>query len=75
VSRAPRPGEATVVTADRGLSRRARDAGAKVVTPEEFWKRFGSGEAAKGQGRPLDTRVDVEDWERWFSDQEKGGKD
>jgi hypothetical protein len=70
VSRASRPGETAVVTADRELARRARDAGARTVSPEHFWERFGVREAAD-RGRSEPTRVDVEDWERWFSDQKK----
>ena len=68
-SREPR--ETTVVTADRELARRARDAGAKVVTPAEFWRRFGA--EAKGSARPDEKPVDVEDWMRWFA--ERGGRE
>jgi rRNA-processing protein FCF1 len=68
VSRAPRPRETTVVTADRDLARRARDAGAMAVTPQDFWKRFGSVEAPSARG-PEETRVNVEEWLEWFSDE------
>ena len=66
-SRAPR--EETVVTADRGLAQRARDGGARVLTPDAFWSRFG------GQGEPTqpgpsnEPRVDVEEWTRFFEDE------
>jgi hypothetical protein len=72
IAASPRAGETTVVTADRELSRRARDAGAKVVTPAEFWGRFGA-EAKKGDTRPEEKPVDVEDWLRWFA--EKGDRE
>ena len=72
IARSSRPREATVVTADRDLARRARDAGAVTLSPTEFWKRFGAAETASA--RPADTRVDVDDWERWFADEVKKKK-
>src|SRR5471030_3237291 len=36
------PGQVTVVTADRELSRRARDAGARTMAPSDFWAHFGA---------------------------------
>lgn len=66
-SRAAQPAETTVVTADRALARRARDAGAAVMSPEDFWNRFGSG--APAAPKRDETRVDVEEWLRWFSDE------
>lgn len=68
ISRAPRPRETTVVTADRDLARRARDAGAVAVSPQDFWKRFGSVEVPSARG-PEETRVNVEEWLEWFSDE------
>ena len=68
ISRAPRPRETTVVTADRDLARRARDAGAVAVSPQDFWKRFGSVEAPSARV-PEETRVNVEEWLEWFSDE------
>lgn len=69
VRAASSPGELIVVTADRTLARRVRDAGGKTLDPETFWERFGGVRAA-----PLvreEERVDVADWMRWF-EQEKG---
>jgi hypothetical protein len=66
IQRSPRPGETTVVTADRELSRRARDEGANVVSPGDFWSRFGATDPAPV--RSTEPRVDVDDWERWFSE-------
>jgi predicted RNA-binding protein with PIN domain len=64
-SRTPR--EIIVVTADRALSRRARDAGASAISPSEFWSRFGKG---KAPGSPGETgKVDVEEWLRFFEDE------
>lgn len=69
IAASPRARETTVVTADRGLSRRARDAGAQAVTPAEFWDRFGAG-AKTGAARPEEKPVDVEDWLRWFAEKD-----
>jgi predicted RNA-binding protein with PIN domain len=67
VGRALRPQEMIVVTADRELARRTRDAGGRVTSPSEFWKRFG---APTREPRPAagETRVDVDDWLKWLSD-------
>jgi hypothetical protein len=63
------PGECIVVTADRGLAGRVRDAGGKVCSPEDFFDRFGKGRRPEEPGRRKDERVDVEDWMRWFEDE------
>jgi hypothetical protein len=63
-SRAPR--EIVLVTADRELGRRAREAGASVLGPEEFWSRFGTGGAP---GKETPSRVDVDEWMRYFEDE------
>ena len=55
------PGEMIVVTADRGLSRRARDAGAVVCAPEEFFSRFGKDQPAQA-AKPEAGPVDVDAW-------------
>jgi YacP-like NYN domain-containing protein len=67
VGRSASPQEMTVVTADRDLARRTRDAGGRVTSPSEFWKRFGAsaGPSPRPAGEP---RVDVDDWLEWFSD-------
>jgi predicted RNA-binding protein with PIN domain len=70
ISRSPKPRETTVVTADRELARRARDAGAIAMSPADFWKRFGA--VDPGRARPNDTRVDVDEWMKWFA--EEGNK-
>lgn len=60
------PGEVTVVTADRELSRRVRDAGGKTLSPDEFWARFGTRGAPEAK---LDgAKVDVDEWMDYFSD-------
>jgi hypothetical protein len=64
-SRAPR--EITLVTADRELARRARDSGAKAVSPDDFWRRFGASKAP-APGDP-GGKVDVDDWMRYFGDE------
>ena len=66
ISRSPAPGEMTLVTGDRDLARRARDVGARTMSPDQFWKRFGTdpGTAPKEAGT-----VDVQDWMRYFSDE------
>jgi rRNA-processing protein FCF1 len=64
-SRTPR--ESIVVTADRGLARRCREAGAKVCTPSEFFGRFGRSPA--GGSADEEPDVDVEEWMRFFGDE------
>lgn len=64
-SRAPR--EIVVVTADQALSRRVRDAGARVLVPKEFWRRFGP--SSEPSGREDRAAVDVEEWVRYFEDE------
>ena len=67
IGRSRAPQEITVVTADRELSRRARDAGACAIGPQDFWNRFGQRQARAGQADA--GKVDVEDWMRYFSDE------
>jgi hypothetical protein len=69
VERAAAPAEAVIVTADRGLARRCRDAGAKVCSPDEFFARFGAGAAALPAVREPAGKVDVEEWMRYFGDE------
>jgi len=68
VARSKRPEEATVVTADRALARQARDAGAKTLSPVEFWARFGR-ESRPTTPRTPESPVDVDEWVRWFEDE------
>jgi hypothetical protein len=68
ISRASSARETIVVTADRELGRRARDAGATALSPDEFWKRFGSAGPPEG-GRPAQQPVNVDEWLEWFSDE------
>ena len=65
VASARRPGESIVVTADRGLASRVREAGGKVLAPSEFFERFGQ---ASSPAHPASAPVDVEDWMRFFGD-------
>jgi hypothetical protein len=67
VARFREPREVLVVTADRALSRRVRDAGGRAMEPEEFWNRFGKG--PKPQARADTTKVDVDEWLRFFEDE------
>lgn len=69
LARSRAPHEETVVTADRGLAQRARDGGARVLTPDAFWSRLrGSGQPGK-PGPSTEPRVDVEEWTRFFEDE------
>ena len=68
VAGAKAPGECIVVTSDRGLAARVRDAGGQVSRPEDFFARFGRGGGGEVKGREGD-RVDVDDWVRWFGDE------
>lgn len=64
--------EAIVVTADRELARRVRDAGGTAITPQSFWERFGK---AASPTRREEDKVDVEEWMNWFSEQEAKRKE
>jgi hypothetical protein len=65
VERSTRPREIVVVTADRGLARRVRDAGAKVLLPDAFFRSFGAATPAE---RKPEAAIDVEDWMDYFAD-------
>jgi hypothetical protein len=65
IERSRAPGEIVVVTADRDLSRRARDLGGKATSPEEFWRRVGAG----GGPAQKETAIDVEEWMKYFEDE------
>jgi hypothetical protein len=70
VESASAPVESIVVTADRGLAARVRDAGGRVMAPDEFFARFGRGGAGrKGEREGNAGRVDVEEWLRWLGDE------
>jgi predicted RNA-binding protein with PIN domain len=71
IGRARAPGEIIVVTEDRDLSRRVRDAGAMTLSPDEFWRRFGTGQESS---RRDDAKVDVEDWMKYFEDEKNREK-
>lgn len=71
VERARNPCEILVVTADRGLARRVRDAGGKTLAPQEFWQRFG---AKSGPLRQDSTKINVDEWIRYFEDERNRGR-
>jgi hypothetical protein len=66
IERARAPQEIVLVSEDRDLQRRARDLGAKTLTITEFWSRVGAGDAQPE--RSSSGQIDVEDWNRYFSD-------
>ena len=72
VTQSPSPAEMVVVTADRELSRRVRDAGGKTCAPDDFFRRFGAGEPEAA--RPEAGRVDVDEWMEWFGREENREK-
>ena len=57
------PSDQHVVTDDRGLASRVREAGARTLSAGEFWARFGGRET-----RSEPAAVDVQDWIEFFSD-------
>jgi len=63
------PRQVIVVTADRELGRRVRDAGAKTMAPPDFWKRMAPSETAGGK----ETKVDVDEWLDYFADPKNRG--
>lgn len=72
VERARSPAETVVVTADRGLARRVRDAGGRVSEPAEFFERFGRERGQRGPA-PAQGSVDVEDWVKYFAAESNRG--
>jgi rRNA-processing protein FCF1 len=68
VARASDPASMIVVTADRELQRRVREAGGKTCPPKEFFDRFGSRAPAGGSPKSGE-QVDVEEWTRYFEDE------
>jgi hypothetical protein len=73
VERARAPAEMVVVTADRGLARRVRDAGGSTCEPARFFERFGRG-GGEPPGAGADAKVDVEEWIRYFEDENNRGE-
>jgi hypothetical protein len=67
IGRSPAPQEIIVVTADRDLGRRARDGGAKSLSPRDFWSRFGA-PRTPDRGEP-GGKVDVAEWLQYFEDE------
>jgi hypothetical protein len=67
ILRSRSPAEFIVVTADRDLGRRCREAGAKTCPPGDFFARFGRGPGDVRPEKP--APVDVEDWMRYFEDE------
>ncbi len=72
VSAARAPREMVVVTGDRELARRVRGAGARAVSPPEFFERFGTRHSPSGSGE-REGLVDVEAWMRYFEDERNRG--
>ena len=68
VERAADPSSMIVVTADRELQRRVREAGGKTCAPTEFFDRFGRRPKTE-DARTSGERVDVEEWTRFFEDE------
>ncbi|MEO8191874.1 MAG: NYN domain-containing protein [Acidobacteriota bacterium] len=67
IGKAGDAGQITVVTADRGLARQSRDAGAKSVTPADFWDSFGkTPKPHAGPSKP-EAKVNVDEWIEYFS--------
>ena len=74
VARAADPSSMIVVTADRELQRRVREAGGKTCAPSEFFDRFGRRQAREAP-RASGSRVDVEEWTRFFEDDRNRTRD
>jgi predicted RNA-binding protein with PIN domain len=69
LSKTSDPGQVIVVTADRELGRRVRDAGGKTMAPQDFWKRMAPPENTGAK----ETRVDVDEWLDYFADPKNRG--
>jgi predicted RNA-binding protein with PIN domain len=59
------PRQVTVVTADRHLAQRVRDAGGKTIHPSDFWKTLAP--TPEAPDRPA-GKIDVDEWLDYFSD-------
>jgi hypothetical protein len=66
IGQAHAPREITLVTADRELARRARDSGARTLSPADFWRGFGTAQPREPGGPG--GKVDVNEWLEWFGD-------
>ena len=66
IARSRAPSEVVVVTGDRDLGRRSRDAGALTLAPAAFWERFGAQAREPSEGG---ATSDVEEWMRYFEDE------
>jgi predicted RNA-binding protein with PIN domain len=62
----PTPAEITVVTNDRALRIRCRDAGAHTMDWREFAARMKAGAEYPAGDREKEERVDVREWSRYF---------
>jgi hypothetical protein len=67
IRRSRTPREWTVVTEDRALNARARELGARAITPSSFWARLGKRPASASPR--TEEKVDVEEWLRYFEDE------
>jgi hypothetical protein len=67
IAKSRSPADIVVVTADRELARRAKEAGAKRLEPDAFWRRFGATPDSGGDEGP--PAADVEEWARYFEDE------
>jgi len=73
IGRARSAREIVVVTADRGLARRAKEAGARALAPDEFWRSFGAAAAAPAAKDAPVNAADVAEWLRYFGDEKDRG--
>ncbi len=67
IGKARDAGQITVVTADRGLARRSQDAGAKSLTPADFWNSFGKTSKPHSVAAKAEVKVNVDEWIEYFS--------
>ena len=61
-----RPEEVIVVTNDRALQNRCRNAGAKAMDWRQFTEKMRSRAISRRRGQDLHEKVDVDDWMRYF---------
>ena len=74
VENAADPASMIVVTADRELQRRVREAGGKTCPPNEFFARFGRRDGPASL-HTSEERIDVEEWARFFEDDRNRTRD
>lgn len=60
------PSEIIVVTNDRALASRCRDAGLKTMAWKQFVEKMASSRRLPAKSASKDEKIDIDDWSRYF---------